>query len=741
LSLNIHTEIQATGDTLFRFIPDAASVPSTSSGVVSVNTKAGKIELGNVQSAGTRNAESYTYSFKTSYVLLPELNSVGELSIYCQSGGGTVPQEYVLEKMNPDNTWTAIETIIMGTNDRNMWRIASAQSTAPVSLRIKAGDAPLWVYEVSAYSFKKVEKPDDGKNPSVVSVIPENLNNTAPVNGSIKLVFSEDVYPGNGKVTLNGLTLTPAIIGSNVTLPYNNLNYETTYNLVIQAGAFLDAKSNTSVAFESAFTTRSKPVVEKKLFDFVVAKDGTGNGTTIQSAFNAAPAGGSAPYIIFVKEGTYDERPTLPDNKTNVSLIGASKNGVIITGNKRSGVEGFTTSTCQTMEILADNFYCENMTIRNTAGINAGQAVALKVYADKAVFKNVRLLGYQDTHLTSNNPSDRQYYLNCDIHGTVDFIFNDGSVFFDNCLIYIEDRATGNVICAPATSQQNAYGYVFSNCTIDGASSQDGVYSLGRPWQNKPRAVYINTKMNILPSAGAWTSMGAIPALFAEYGSVNASGNPVNVSGRNTSFSYTSGSSTINGSSPKAVLSAEEAAVYTLENVTKGSDNWNARLKTETTPIPFNLRISDGKLMWNHVDGARCYGIFINDAFIVNTIDNSVNINQAGSYSVEVVAFSEFGAVSQMAVVNINNGQIVTSVNENKMILPELKSTIVNDILEIKNFDLLNGVTIYDLSGQLIISDCADRGIVDTSELNGGLYILKMNLKTGKALNIKFIKR
>lgn len=741
LSVNIHTEIQAAGDTLLRFIPDATSVPSTSSGAVKVNTKAGVIEFGNVQSAGTRNAESYTYSFKTSYVLLPALNSVGELSIYCQSGGGTVPQEYLLEKMNIDSTWSVVETVIMGTNDRNMWRIASAQSTAPVTFRIKAGDAPLWVYEVSAYSFKKVEKPDDGKNPSVVSVLPENLNNTAPVNGSIKLIFSEDVYPGSGKVTLNGVVLTPSVIANSVTLPYNNLSFESTYNLVVQAGAFVDAQNNPSVVFNSAFTTKVKPVVEKKLFDFIVAKDGTGNGTTIQSAFNAAPAGSSVPYVIFVKEGIYDERPSLPDNKTNICLIGASKDDVIITGNKRSGVEGFTTSTCQTMEIFADNFYCENMTIRNTAGVNAGQAVALKVYADKAVFKNVRLLGYQDTHLTSNNPSDRQYYLNCDIHGTVDFIFNDGSIFFDHCLIYIEDRTTGNVICAPATSQQNAYGYVFSNCTIDGASSQDGVYSLGRPWQNKPRAVYINTKMNILPSAGAWTSMGAIPALFAEYGSVNASGNPVNVSARNTAFSYTSGSSTVNGSSPKAVLSAEEAAAYTLENVTKGSDNWNARLKTETTAAASNLRISDGKLYWNHVDGARCYGVGINETTIINTIDNNVNINLAGSQTVEVVAFNEYGAASIVAVVEINNGQIVTAVSENKMSLPELKSTIVYDKLEIANFDMISGIEVFDLSGRLMLSESASGGIVNMSAIKGGLYMLKMNLTTGKALNIKFIKK
>lgn len=145
------------------------------------------------------------------------------------------------------------------------------------------------------------------------------------------------------------------------------------------------------------------------------------------------------------------------------------------------------------MEILADNFYCENMTISNTAGMNIGQAVALKVYSDKAVFKNVRLTGYQDTHLTSNTGSDRQYYLNCDIRGTVDFIFGDGTCYFENCLLYIEDRS-GNCITAASTDVNNTFGYVFESCTIDGVSSRNKDFYLGRPWKNAPRVVYLNTK-------------------------------------------------------------------------------------------------------------------------------------------------------------------------------------------------------------------------------------------------------
>jgi len=359
------------------------------------------------------------------------------------------------------------------------------------------------------------------------------------------------------------------VIGKNITLPYANLKYSTTYTLNVPAGAFLDLFDNPCSAFSLTFTTKVKPAVTPKLFDFVVAQDGSGNGTTIQSAFDAVPLNNASTFLIFVKNGTYNEYPTLAITKNNVSLIGQSRDGVIITGSHYSGLGSYTTSTCQTFEILSDNLYCENITVQNTAGLTIGQAVALKVYGDKDVFKNVKLTGYQDTHLTANVGADRQYYLNCDIRGSVDFIFGNGACFFDNCLLYMQDRSTADVVCAPSTATGNTYGYVFNNCTIDGASSQDGVYDIGRPWQNSPRAVYINTKMNILAASAGWISMSTIPALFAEFGTVNAANNPVNLSARNTSFSYTAtdGVTLVSGSSPTAVLSATDAASYSLSNV------------------------------------------------------------------------------------------------------------------------------------------------------------------------------
>jgi hypothetical protein len=740
-SLTFHTEMEAKGDTLISFIPTASTVPSSASGVVKVKVAVDSLEFGGVASAGARSAESFTYSFKTNYILLPELPSLGELSMYIQCGGGTVPQEYYVQKYNSgDGTWSTIETVILGTNDRVWFRSAAAQSSVPVKLRIQYKDSQLWFYALTAYAYKKVVPVDDGKNPTVVMSVPSSASSkTFPINGSIKLTFSENVVVGTGDIVLNGKVLIPGILDKIVTLPYVNLKYSTGYTVDIPAGAFKDEFGNPSDAYSIAFRTRTKPAVEPKLFDFVVSQGGHGNGTTIQSAFDAVPAGNTKPYIIFVLPGIYNERPTLAADKTNVCMIGVNRDAVIITGDKRSGVDGFSTSTCQTMEILADNFYCENMTIRNTAGLNAGQAVALKVYADKAVFKNIKLTGYQDTHLTANNGSDRQYYLDCEIHGSVDFIFGNGTVFFDESLIYMEDRSTADVIVAPSTDAANIYGYVFSNCTIDGASSQDGSYNLGRPWQNSPRAVYLNTKMNILPSSGAWISMGTIPALFAEYGSVNASNNPVDVSGRNTLFSYTSGSSTISGSSPKAVLTAEEAAVYTRANVLGGSDSWVAETKTEATAAPSNLKADGANLTWDAVEGAICYGIRVDNSTFFSTTTNSVQLVE-GSRKYYVVAYSEYGAMSDDSEISVDYN--TNALNDVSQVLPFIKNTIVSDYIEIINGDAVKSVEVFNVDGSKMLTMSSGKvSSLYIKDLQDGFYIVALKLNNGKVLNTKIIKK
>ncbi len=737
-TVTFHTEVDGKGNELFNFTPDVTSVPTTSAGTVPETINMYTISFDGVASAGARSSSPYTYAFKTNFVLLPTLPSVGELSFYIQSGGGTVPQEYYIQKLASDGTtWNTIETFILGTNDKNLIKTAAAQSSVPTTLRLMYNSSNLWFYTMDVYAFANNGPVDDGLNPSVISTVPAASATGIPINGSLKLAFSENIVNGSGNITLNGVNLTPGVIGKNITLPYANLKYSTTYTLNVPAGAFLDLFDNPCSAFSLTFTTKVKPAVTPKLFDFVVAQDGSGNGTTIQSAFDAVPLNNASTFLIFVKNGTYNEYPTLAITKNNVSLIGQSRDGVIITGSHYSGLGSYTTSTCQTFEILSDNLYCENITVQNTAGLTIGQAVALKVYGDKDVFKNVKLTGYQDTHLTANVGADRQYYLNCDIRGSVDFIFGNGACFFDNCLLYMQDRSTADVVCAPSTATGNTYGYVFNNCTIDGASSQDGVYDIGRPWQNSPRAVYINTKMNILAASAGWISMSTIPALFAEFGTVNAANNPVNLSARNTSFSYTAtdGVTLVSGSSPTAVLSATDAASYSLSNVLSGSDSWDATVKPQTTASPTNLVINSGTLSWDAVDGAVCYLVVKNG--LTSTFTTSPSVTAAnGSY--EVTAVSEFGALStksSLTISDISTG--MTSGTEN---LPSLKSNRIDQSVEIMNNDLLKSVDVVNVSGQILKRIPGKVTSIPVTELPAGFYMVNLNLINGRCITLKIIK-
>jgi len=361
------------------------------------------------------------------------------------------------------------------------------------------------------------------------------------------------------------------------------------------------------------------------------------------------------------------------------------------------------------------------------------------VYADKAVFKNVKLTGFQDTHLTANTGTDRQYYQNCEIHGSVDFIFGNGVVFFDQSLLYLEDRSGGDVIVAPSTAADNTFGYVFNNCTIDGASSQDGAYNLGRPWQNSPRAVYLNTKMNILPSTGAWISMGTIPALFAEYGSVNASNNPVDVSGRNKTFSYTDSNSgsTVTGSSPKAVLTVAEAAAYTRAAVLGGSDSWQAESKTETTAVPDSLNASGSNLVWAAVEGARCYGVRVDDTLFYMVTAPSLPLLK-DNHRYDVVAFSEYGARSGAGSVNVN--YIPDALDAVSQVIPSLKQTLVTDRIDLMHGESVRQLEVFGLNGQKLLSVPGKTSSVSVNGLSAGCYLVKMKLENGGTVCTKIIK-
>ncbi len=161
-------------------------------------------------------------------------------------------------------------------------------------------------------------------------------------------------------------------------------------------------------------------------YDFMVAQDGSGDFTTVQEAINAVPDFRKNRTTIFIKNGVYKEKLILPASKTLVSFIGEEATKTILTYDDYAakknifGEEKGTTGS-SSFFIFGDDFHARNITFENSAG-PVGQAVAVRIDGDRVVFENCRFLGFQDT-LYPHGEHSRQYYKDCYIEGTVDFIF------------------------------------------------------------------------------------------------------------------------------------------------------------------------------------------------------------------------------------------------------------------------------------------------------------------------------
>lgn len=256
-----------------------------------------------------------------------------------------------------------------------------------------------------------------------------------------------------------------------------------------------------------------------------VAKDGSGDYTTIQEAIDAAKAFPDHPIKIYIKPGVYEEKVVVYSWNTNLSLIGDTTEQVIISYHdyfdKMNKGRNSTFHT-YTLKVTANDFYASNLTVANTAG-DVGQAVALHVEADRAVFVNCTFKGHQDTMYLAGEGA-RQYFEQCTIQGTTDFIFGGATAFFQSCDII---SLKSSYITAAATPEGQRYGFVFRDCKLFGDGLPKGQTYLGRPWRNHAQTVFIGCEMAgfIHPEGWkAWNSDGS--CFFAEYGSMGAGANP-----------------------------------------------------------------------------------------------------------------------------------------------------------------------------------------------------------------------
>lgn len=315
------------------------------------------------------------------------------------------------------------------------------------------------------------------------------------------------------------------------------------------------------VVAELAINAIADVVPEFKTFmrkyDIVVAKDGSGDFFTIQEAVNAVPDFRKAARTsILVRTGVYKEKVIIPESKINLSLIG--EEGAILTNDDYASKlnvfgEEMSTSGSATCYIYAPDFQAEGITFENTAGA-VGQAVACFVSGDRAVFKKCRFLGFQDTLYTYGKDS-RQYYEDCYIEGSVDFIFGWSTALFNRCTIH---SVRSGYITAPSTDKGKAYGYVFYNCNLTASEGVDKVY-LSRPWRPYAQAVFIHCRMDSHIAPAGWHNWNKKDAektvFYAEYESTGKGANPT----ARASFSR----------------QLKNLKGFEIDKILQGSDNWN----------------------------------------------------------------------------------------------------------------------------------------------------------------------
>jgi pectinesterase len=264
---------------------------------------------------------------------------------------------------------------------------------------------------------------------------------------------------------------------------------------------------------QNLFAQTSNP--EKYKYNFVVAKDGSGDFKYIQDAIDAMRVFPLQPIKLFIKNGIYNEKIELPATKTDITFIGESTDKTIITYNDYSGRGKMGTFDSFTAKISGNRFTAENITFENSAG-RVGQAVALHVDADKAVFKKCKFLGNQDTIYCGGEYS-RQFFVDCHIEGTTDFIFGPATAVFKNCVILCK---ANSYITAPNTPKNKDYGFVFMDCKVLVTPEVDKMY-LGRPWRAWAKSVFIKCELPKQIHQQGWDNWdnpeNEKTAFFAEY--------------------------------------------------------------------------------------------------------------------------------------------------------------------------------------------------------------------------------
>lgn len=450
---------------------------------------------------------------------------------------------------------------------------------------------------------------------------------------------------------------------------------ETYWQTKVNATAFTDIKVKSSMLYNyNAYETYN---VEYSLNgtdgDFKAALDAAAKRTDTSKRFR-----------IFIKQGDYkipaDEKskvtgsdgksyanPTTYMNTPNVSIIGESMDNTSLTntipnsGQSANVLEGIGKGDVLCLQKGATNTYFQDLKMYSSMGDAKGRDIVLNDQSNKTICKNVNLWAYQDTYV-SNNQNGKFYFEDGILRGRTDYLCGKGDVYYNNVELWICEK--GGYLAVP--SQPKKYGYIFKDCTIkDATEAKDlnGNYTLGRPWgKGTPIALYIDTKMEAIPSAAGWNEMsGGYPKRFAEYNSYTSTGSIVDLKDRKKvydAYDSKNGDNYVNRRNETAgdpILTAEEAATYTIETVMGQDDDWDPTAATEQASAPTNVKLNGTTLAWDNNDYALLWAVCKNGKVVDFTITPSYIVDDA-SATWSVRAANEMGGLSEATVVGQGTG-------------------------------------------------------------------------------------
>jgi len=277
-------------------------------------------------------------------------------------------------------------------------------------------------------------------------------------------------------------------------------------------------------------------------YNKTVAKDGSGDYTTLQAAIDAAPttATAASPWVIYIRNGKYREKVNIPATKPYIQIVGESVANVFVYYDDPATILG--TQNSASFTINASDFTAINITFANTFG-DGSQAVAVLVNADRVAFKNCRLMANQDTLYVKGTGVPRSYFKNCYIDGNIDFIFGSSVAVFDSCVVYAKTRTTSgsSYITAANTPAGQTYGFVFRGCVLP-ANTGGTSYYLGRPWPSpsesatNQKTIYLNCTLPYTVDPAGWSTWDANTITgnitYAEFQSKKTDGSAADVSRR-----------------------------------------------------------------------------------------------------------------------------------------------------------------------------------------------------------------